>query len=97
MYQHVNQLHDANKVYYIVGQKRIILEKMEQLKDWSTAKEGYVMGTKKNPLENGSHRNVILGDKPDIGMILTQKCIAGQAIKLPDKPLGYVYPNILIL
>lgn len=87
-YQHVDQLSDENKVYYIVGRKRNI-EFFETFKEWSTAKEGYVMGTRKNPLENGSHRNVILGENSDIGMILTMKCIAGPAIMLPSKPLEY--------
>ena len=67
---------------------------MEQLsKEWLTAKEGYVMGTKKNPTENGSHRNVIQADNSDIGMILTQECLAGPAIKLPDRSLEYEYIN----
>ena len=93
-YFHVNQLNDDNRVYYLVGRKSIILETKEQLqKEWLTAKEGYVIGTQKNPTESGSHRNVIQADNSDIGMILTQECLAGPAIKLPDKSLEYEYIN----
>ena len=79
-------MNDENKVYYLAGKKSIKLETFEQLnKGWSTATAGYIMSTKKNPGENGNHRNVVLGDGYDIGMILTGKDLAGPAIKLPDK------------